>query len=134
MNLPPHQYIQNQSSWQQCVAALRQHASISIDLEANSLYAYQEQVCLIQITIPGQDYIIDPLADLDLSPLGEIIADPAVEKIFHAAEYDLILLTKEFDWKMNNLFDTMWASRILGVKRVGLANILEDRCCTRRYD
>jgi ribonuclease D len=119
--------VKNQSDWQKCVAVLRQHASLAIDLEANSLYAYQEQVCLIQITIPGQDYIVDPIAGLDLAPLGELIEDPTVEKIFHAAEYDLILLTKEFGWKMKNLFDTMWASRILGIKRVGLANILEER-------
>ena len=84
MNLPPYQYIANQSDWQKCVTALRQHHSLAIDLEANSLYAYQEQVCLIQITIPGQDYIIDPIAGLDLALLGEIIQDPTIEKIFHA--------------------------------------------------
>ncbi len=127
MNLPPFKYIKSQGDWQRCIALLRQQARIAIDLEANSLYAYQEQVCLIQITIPGQDYIVDPIVNLDLAPLGEIIEDPTVEKIFHAAEYDLILLTKEYGWKMKNLFDTMWASRILGIKRVGLANILEDR-------
>lgn len=127
MSLPPFQLIREQNSWQDCVAAFKQQARLAIDLEANSLYAYQEQVCLIQITIPGQDYIIDPLADLDLEPLGEILQDPAIEKIFHAAEYDLILIKRDFGWKMENLFDTMWAARILGIRRVGLANMLEER-------
>jgi ribonuclease D len=127
VSLPPHQFIKDQSSWQQCVTAFQRQPCVAIDLEANSLYAYQEQVCLIQISIPGQDYIIDPLAGLDLEPFGAVLQDPKVEKIFHAAEYDLLLMKREFGWKLENLFDTMWAARILGIKRVGLANILEER-------
>jgi ribonuclease D len=99
---------------------------LAIDLEANSIYAYRERVCLIQISIPQQDYIIDPEAGLDLDGLGDLITDPAVEKIFHAAEYDLILLKRQYGWTLNNLFDTMWATRILGIKRCGLANLLES--------
>lgn len=127
MNLPSYHFIKEQNSWQQCVAALQQQPRLAIDLEANSLYAYQEQVCLIQITTPAQDYIIDPLAGLDLAPFGAVLEDPAIEKIFHAAEYDLLLVKKEFGWTLQNLFDTMWAARILGYRRVGLANMLEER-------
>jgi ribonuclease D len=125
-DLPPYQFIQNGASWEQCVRRLRLEPRLAVDLEANSLYAYQEEVCLIQLSIPGQDYIIDPLARLDLSPLGELFARPDVEKVFHAAEYDLILVKRQFGWELNNLFDTMWAARILGIERVGLANILES--------
>lgn len=90
------------------------------------MYAYREQVCLIQISIPGQDYIVDPLPDYSLDGLGAIIEDPAVEKVFHAAEYDLILLKREYGWELQNLFDTMWAARILGYSHMGLAHILEN--------
>lgn len=90
------------------------------------MYAYREQVCLIQISIPRQDYIVDPVADIDLSGLGNLIADPAVEKVFHAAEYDLLLLKRQYGWQLHNLFDTMWAARILGYDRFGLASLLED--------
>lgn len=89
------------------------------------MYAYREEVCLIQITIPGQDYIVDPLRVRDLAGLGDIVQDPQVEKVFHAAEYDLTLLKRQFDWQLQNLFDTMWAARILGYKRYGLASMLE---------
>lgn len=125
MNLPPHQLIETPRAWQACLENLQLEPSLAIDLEANSMYAYRERVCLIQISTPVQDYIIDPVADLDLSGLGAIIADPAVEKIFHAAEYDLLLLKREYGWTLNNLFDTMWAARILGYERYGLANLLE---------
>lgn len=126
MNLPPFKHIKNRSSWHECLNHLQREPRLAIDLEANSLYAYRERVCLIQISIPGQDYIIDPEARLNLEALGEIVHDPAVEKIFHAAEYDLILLKRQYGWTLNNLFDTMWATRILGIKRCGLANLLEN--------
>ena len=53
---------------------------LAIDLEANGMYAYREQVCLIRLSTREQDYIVDPLVGLELSPLGAIIADPTVEK------------------------------------------------------
>lgn len=90
------------------------------------MFAYRERVCLIQVSTPEQDFIIDPIAGLDLRELGAIFADPRIEKIFHAAEYDLILMKRQYDWEVNNLFDTMWAARILGYKRYGLASLLED--------
>ena len=125
MTLPPYKLITSQPDWQACVSELQTLPRFAIDLEANSMYAYRERICLIQISSPTQDYIIDPLSDVDLSPLGNLLANPSIEKIFHAAEYDLTLLKREFDWEVNYLFDTMWAARILGYERYGLANILE---------
>lgn len=89
------------------------------------MHAYREQVCLIQISTPEFDFIIDPLIKVDWQSFGEIIESPDVEKVFHAAEYDLILLKRQFGWQIHNLFDTMWAARILGYERCGLASLLE---------
>ena len=126
MKLPPFFPVTKTSEWQECLKHLRAEPSLAIDLEANSMFAYRESVCLIQISTPDQDYIIDPTTDLDLAGLGRLIVDPAVEKIFHAAEYDLILLKRQYGWELNNLFDTMWAARILGYQRFGLASLLEQ--------
>jgi ribonuclease D len=123
--LPPFQLVADGAAWRACLAALRAAPRLAIDLEANSMYAYAERACLIQISTEDKDFILDPLAALDLSGLGDIIADPAVEKIFHAAEYDLILLRRDYGWHLHNLFDTMWAARILGYKLFGLAGMLE---------
>lgn len=98
---------------------------VAVDTESNSLHAYQEQVCLIQFSIPGVDYLVDPLALPDLSPLGTVFADPKVEKVFHAAEYDLVCLRRDYDFTFANLFDTMLAARILGRDGLGLAALLE---------
>lgn len=124
MGLPQHEQITTLNDWLPCLEKLRAAPRLAIDLEANSMFAYQEQVCLIQISIPGHDYIIDPLAPIDLSGLGTIIADPNIEKVLHASEYDLILLKRQYGWQLNHLFDTMWAARILGYKRYGLANLV----------
>lgn len=108
------------------IAHLSQAAQIAIDTESNSLYAYHEQVCLIQLSIPHTDYLIDPLALTDLSSLAPLMASPTIEKIFHAAEYDIICLKRDFGFEFEHIFDTMQASRILGRKDVGLGNVLKN--------
>jgi ribonuclease D len=105
---------------------LGDEAVIGVDTESNSLHAYQEQVCLIQFSTPEEDYLVDPLALEDLSPLALIFADPEVEKVFHAAEYDLICLKRDFGFAFSNLFDTMVAAQTVGRRRIGLGSMLED--------
>jgi ribonuclease D len=126
VNLPPFNLVTTQKQWLACLDALRREPQLAIDLEANSLFAYREQVCLIQISIPDQDFIVDPTAPLELGGLGELLADGDIEKVFHAAEYDLMLVKRQYGWTLQNLFDTMWAARILGYPRCGLANLLHD--------
>ena len=98
---------------------------LAVDTESNSLFAYQERVCLIQFSTPQEDFLVDPLALDDLSPLERLFADPQIEKIFHAAEYDLITLKRDFKFDFENLFDTMVAARILGWEEIGLGSILK---------
>ena len=97
---------------------------LAVDTESNSLYAYRERVCLIQISTLDADYLIDPLKLDDLAPLGSILSDPAIEKVFHAAEYDLIGLRRDFGFRLATLFDTRVACRTLGRKRDGLGDLL----------
>src|SRR5690606_29531 len=96
------------------------------DTESNSLYAYRERVCLIQLSTRSRDYILDPLIIVDMSPLAPLLADPGVEKVFHAAEYDLICLHRDYGFIVNNLFDTMVAARICGYKAIGLGSLLSE--------
>ena len=108
------------------VEHLTQHRLIAVDTESNSLYAYHERVCLIQFSTPETDFLVDPLALTDLSALGPVFEDPAIEKIFHAAEYDLICLKRDYSFTFTNLFDTMLAARILGRSGLGLGTLLEE--------
>jgi len=104
---------------------LARHSILGVDTESNSLFAYREQVCLIQFSTSDEDALVDPLALDDLSPLADIFASPKIEKIFHAAEYDLICLKRDFGFSFANLFDTMVAARILGWEEIGLGSILK---------
>jgi len=109
---------------QQVVEELSSQNIISVDTESNSLYAYQEQVCLIQFSTPKKDYLIDTIALRDLSPLGEIFRSASILKVFHAAEYDLICMFRDFGFHFNFLFDTMIAARTLGYQKVGLGDLM----------
>jgi ribonuclease D len=126
-DLPPPHLVQTASELNAVVERLSRQPRIAVDTEADSLFAYYYKVCLIQISIPDDDYLIDPLALTDLSPLGEIFADPAIEKVFHAAENDVLLLKRDHRFHFAHLFDTMAAARILGWRNIGLAALLQEQ-------
>lgn len=125
--LPPPVWVDKPNQLKQMVADLSAQNRIAVDTESNSLHAYREQVCLIQFSTRKTDYVVDPLALDDLTLLGPIFSNPKIEKIFHAAEYDLICLRRDFHYKFSNLFDTMHAARVLGYPFVGLDNLLAEK-------
>jgi ribonuclease D len=125
--LPPPAWVDKPELFHQMLGDLTAQPRLAVDTESNSLHAYRERVCLIQFTTPGKDYVVDPLALPDMSPLGPIFSDPNIEKIFHAAEYDLICLRRDFGFQFSNLFDTMHAARVLGYQFVGLDNLLAEK-------
>jgi ribonuclease D len=130
----PAVYIDHDTDFQRLVSNLANEPLIAIDTESNSLYAYRERVCLVQISTRTADYIVDPLRVADLSPLGPLLSNPSIEKVFHAAEYDLLCLKRDYGFVVHNLFDTMVAARILGRKLVGLHNLLADYCGVPQVD
>ena len=125
--LPQPKYIDTVNALELLAKDLAREPIIAIDTESNSLHAYKEQVCLIQFSTPTQDYLLDPLALPNLRILAPVFENPEIEKIFHAAEYDLICLKRDFDFHFSNLFDTLTAARILGYAKVGLGNLLQQK-------
>ncbi|OGO46480.1 MAG: hypothetical protein A2Z30_06010 [Chloroflexi bacterium RBG_16_64_43] len=116
--------IQTPRALLQACDRLRGEPCFAVDTESNSLFAYRERVCLLQFSTPSEDLLVDPLALPDLSALGPILADPLCEKVFHAAEYDLICLRRDFGFDVRNIFDTMVAARALGEDGTGLGALL----------
>lgn len=119
-------WVDQEDIFNNTLEALKKVQHIAVDTESNSLYAYQEQVCLIQISTPTEDYLIDGLAGLNLQALSSVFADENIKKIFHAAEYDIMCLKRDFGYSFNNLFDTMQSARILGFEKLGLSTLLEE--------
>ncbi len=103
---------------------LAEHETIAVDLEADSMHNYQEKVCLLQFTTAQRTVLIDPLAIPDLDPLKSMFANSDQRKIFHAADYDIRSLGRDFDISVRGLFDTMISCQFLGEERFGLADVL----------
>lgn len=104
---------------------LKREKLIGVDLESDSMFHYREKVCLIQISTPRRDILLDPLSLEDLSPISPIFADPGIRKVFHGADYDIRSLYRDFDIEVNSLFDTQIAARFLGIRETGLASLLK---------
>lgn len=121
----PFTYIDTDAALRDLVEKLARVPRIALDTESNSLHAYRERVCLIQISTDSADYLIDPLAGIDLSPLDAITANPAIEKVAHAAENDVTVLKRDFGFTFTTVFDTLSAARICGFRRVGLSDLTE---------
>ena len=125
--LPPPVWVNTKPLLQKMIEDLVTQSRLAVDTESNSLHAFREQVCLVQISSASTDYLIDPLVLKDLSTLAPFFSNPKIEKIFHASEYDLICLRRDFGFSFANLFDTMHAARVLGYSAVGLDRLLNDK-------
>jgi ribonuclease D len=98
---------------------------IAIDAERASGYTYTQRAYLLQLKKPGTEtFLIDPILEIDYKELKNLINQNAW--ILHAATQDLPCLS-EFELTPNEIFDTELAARLLGLPRVGLAGLLEDR-------
>jgi ribonuclease D len=102
---------------------LRAAEWVALDTEADSLHAYPEKLCLIQISIAGHDRLVDPLTGLNLDPL--LAALDGRELILHGADYDLRLLERHHQFVPSAIFDTMLAARLLGERQFGLSALAE---------
>ncbi len=96
---------------------------IAVDTEADSLHAYPEKICLIQISTASGDELIDPLAKINFDALLDALAGHRL--IMHGADYDLRLLRKHHEFVPGAIFDTMLAARLLGEKQFGLSSLAE---------
>ncbi len=102
---------------------LRAAPWVAVDTEADSLHAYPEKVCLIQISTTSGDRLVDPLARLNLDPLLDALAGHQL--IMHGADYDLRLLRKHHEFVPSAIFDTMLGARLLGLRQFGLGHLVE---------
>ena len=96
---------------------------IAVDTEADSLHCYFEKLCLIQVSVPGHDYLVDPLASLDLAPFAEALAHKEI--VLQGADFDLRLLRRSLGFAATRVFDTVIAARLLGIRSFSLQALVE---------
>ncbi len=105
---------------------LRCAPQVAIDLESNGFFRYRERVCLVQLASDRAGFLVDPLAIKDVEPLGDLLRDKSVEKVFHAAHYDLQSLDRDWGFRVENLFDTSIAAKLVGSAQLGLQPLVEQ--------
>ena len=118
-------WIDRQAAFDEAMARIAAQPVVAIDTEADSLHSYFDKVCLIQMSIPDEDFVIDPLAKIDLAKFGELLANPEIVKVFHGGDYDLRILNRDFGFVVANLIDTMVSAQLLGYEAFGLAALLD---------
>jgi ribonuclease D len=98
---------------------------LALDTEGASFHRFVDRIYLLQLSTREKTAIIDPIPIGRPSGLGQLLEDPAVEIVFHDADYDLRLLHQDYGWHARNLFDTRIAAQLLGLRAFGLAALLE---------
>lgn len=96
---------------------------VALDTEADSLHAYPEKLCLIQVCTEAGAWLVDPLSDLRLEKFFALLRKH--ELIMHGADYDLRLLRKHQQFVPSRVFDTMLAARLLGHRKFGLGDLVK---------
>jgi ribonuclease D len=126
-----YEYIENPDQLRDVADRLRRLPLLGADTEAAGFHRYLDRISLIQLSSRDEHFLIDPLALPDLSPLGRIFADPAIETIFHDADYDLRILHRDLGFEVRGLFDTQVAAAFLGERSLGLGTVVEKYLGTK---
>jgi len=120
-----YRYVDTPAALAEVIAAARAEPLVAADTEAASFHRYKDRVYLVQLSTRRATAVIDPLALADFAPLGSLLADANVEKVFHDADYDLRTLDRDYAFRARHLFDTRIAAQLAGEPAIGLAALLE---------
>jgi ribonuclease D len=110
----------------------RAGARLGIDTEFMSEGRYRALLCLVQVVVDDPDAeggvriaLFDTLEPLEPTPLAEVLADPAIEIVLHAARQDVALLRRVWKTEVTNVFDTQVAAGFAGQgAQTGYGNLL----------
>ncbi len=111
-SLPP--LIDNDAELAQLCMALGSSDCVAIDTEFVRDRTYYPKLCLLQLALSGQLYLVDPLADMNLEPLMAALQRPELVKILHAARQDLEIFYLQAGKVPSPVFDTQLAAACLG--------------------
>jgi len=117
-------YVRERAAMETLIERIGAAERVALDTEADSLHNYFEKVCLIQLSLGGEHYLVDPLAGLELSGFLEALAIKPL--ILHGGDYDLRMMRASMGFRpRREVFDTMIAAQLLGIERFGLAALIE---------
>jgi ribonuclease D len=115
--------IATTSQLEELLPEIARFSRVAIDTEADSLHCYREKLCLLQLSLPSGDYVVDPLANFDLQPLVKALAGKII--VVQGADFDLRLLRRNLQFRAQQIFDTVIAARLLGLREFSLAALVQ---------
>ncbi len=118
----------NDEKWENFLSLLPElddsRTRVGLDLEANGLHRYKEQICLVQMCQKDEVYLVDPLGEADLRPVADWLS--AREIWMHGADYDMALMLMDWGILPQRILDTQIAAQLLGFTRFGYASLVEE--------
>src|SRR5215208_4533943 len=115
------------SEVEELIAHLRAEGRFAYDSEFIGELTYHPKICVIQVATASRVALIDALAETDLKPFWELIADPSLEKIVHAGQQDLEPVFRFLDRPPANIFDTQLAAGFVGLSYpAGLSKLVRE--------
>ena len=120
-----YEYIDSPEQLARVVQRLAAEPLLGVDTEAAGYHRYLDRISLVQISSRTDNFLVDPLALEDLSPLAPLLSDREIEKIFHDADYDLRILHRDLGMLVEGLFDTQIAAAFVGERSLGLGALVE---------
>ncbi|MEE8607147.1 MAG: hypothetical protein V3S55_06070, partial [Nitrospiraceae bacterium] len=113
-------YVREPAALERLIRRIRGAERVAVDTEADSLHNYFEKVCLVQLSLEGEHFLVDPLSELDLTGFLEALAEKTL--IAHGGDYDLRMMRASMGFRpRREVFDTMIAAQLLGIEQIGLA-------------
>lgn len=123
--MPEYRMVERNEDLEPLVAAMQKVKEIALDTEADNMYHYRTRMCLMQIMVGKEIYLVDVLAPgLNLEPLWARLRQ--IHLVMHGSDFDLRLLHAICGFRAHSLFDTMLAAQLLNRQRIGLAALLEE--------
>jgi ribonuclease D len=108
-------------------ARAREAGSLGLDTEFMPEGRYRPLLCLVQVAVEDEVWVLDPLTGIDPGPLAEVLADPAIEVVVHAGRQDVAILRREWQTDVTRVFDTQVAAGFAGFSaQAGYSGLLHD--------
>ena len=105
----------------------REERRLGLDTEFMPEGRYRPLLCLVQVVVGGEVWVLDPLEGFDPAPLAGVLADPEVEIVVHAGRQDVAILRREWSTDVTNVFDTQVAAGFAGFSaQAGYNGLLHD--------
>ena len=122
-----HIHVERREDAGELADALAGAERIALDCEAAGFHRYSDRLCLVQVTIDGATWTIDPLAFDPTDLLRDALESADLPIVMHGADFDLRLLSRDLGIRVSGLQDTQIYAALLGEEGLGLASLLESR-------